>query len=335
MARILVTGGAGYVGSICCAQLRKRGHSVAVIDDLSTGHVEAVPQGCEFYRCDIGDVDRLRSILMERPFDAVFHFAAKALIPESVRNPGLFFDVNVASSIRFLECLRAAGVHRFVFSSSAAVYGNPIHTPIQEDHSKQPVNSYGATKLMLEQVLQWYSEAYRWNVTIFRYFNASGAAGALGERHEPETHVIPLLLQAANQERQIFEIYGTDYDTPDGTCVRDYVHVLDIADAHVRALNAPDGPALRVYNLGAGRSYSVRQVCDIVQQVVGRPIPTRNAGRRAGDPAVLCASPQRAIDELGWKPANSDLNEIVQSAWNWKLKYDRNDRRDRVVSTAS
>jgi len=241
MSRVLVTGGAGYVGSVCSRQLLNSGHEVVIIDDLSTGHPEAVPCGAEFHRIDCGDRTAVASVLKGRPIDAIFHFAAKALVPESVSNPGLFFDVNVASGIALLETLRDFGVRRFVFSSSAAVYGNPQSVPIREDDPKQPVNSYGETKLMFEGILRWYASAYGWTVAAFRYFNASGATQQAGENHQPETHVIPLLLEVAAGERSCFEIYGDDYETPDGSCLRDYVHVSDIAAARLTMGKGSDG----------------------------------------------------------------------------------------------
>ncbi|HEX3587296.1 MAG TPA: UDP-glucose 4-epimerase GalE, partial [Candidatus Angelobacter sp.] len=242
MANVLVTGGAGYVGSVCCAELLRAGHAVTIVDDLSTGWRDAVPAGAAFFRLDIGNQSAMQSLVSHIRFDAVFHFAAKALIPESVSNPGMFFQQNVASGINMLEVLRGAGVRNFVFSSSAAVYGTPERVPIEEDDPKKPVNSYGETKLMFERALHWYARAYGWSVTALRYFNASGAAAELGERHDPETHIIPLLLQTATGERKVFNIYGDEYDTPDGTCVRDYVHVLDIANAHICALKKLNHP---------------------------------------------------------------------------------------------
>jgi UDP-glucose 4-epimerase len=320
MVNVLVTGGAGYVGSVCCGELLRQGHSVTVVDDLSTGFRDAVPAGATFVQLDIGDRPGLLSLLNRSRFDVVFHFAAKALIPESVSNPGVFFERNVASSITMLEALRAAGIKNFVFSSSAAVYGMPQVAPIDEDSPKKPVNSYGQTKLMLEQALEWYATAYGWNVTAFRYFNAAGATPTLGERHTPETHIIPLLLEVAAGERESFAIYGTDYDTPDGTCLRDYVHVLDIAEAHICALRKMNQLGMRVFNIGLGQSYSVREILTVAGQVTGRAIPSRIAGRRPGDPAVLCANPNRLIQELSWKPVHSSLQEIIQSAWQWKLQ---------------
>lgn len=321
MARILVTGGAGYVGSVCCMQLLERGHKVTVVDDLSTGHAEAVPEGAVLHQLDIGDRTAMARVLAADRFDAVFHFAAKALIPESVANPGRFFDSNVASGIALLETVRHAGIRKFVFSSSAAVYGNPQSTPIDEDHPKHPVNSYGETKLMLERVLYWYAMAYQWTAVAFRYFNACGATAAIGEDHRPESHIIPLLLETAAGKRDFFEIYGYDYPTVDGTCLRDYVHVLDIAEAHLQALQIPSRPSFSAYNIGTGTGYSVRQVCGAVEQELGQRVAVKEGNRREGDPAILCASPQRLMRELGWRPRYSDLQTIVRTAWEWKQKH--------------
>jgi UDP-glucose 4-epimerase len=320
MANVLVTGGAGYVGSVCCAELLRQGHSVTVVDDLSTGYRDAVPSGAAFFQVDIGNQSAMQSLVSNIRFDAVFHFAAKALVPESVSNPGIFFQKNVASGIVMLEVLRAAGIRNFVFSSSAAVYGTPERVPVDEDDPKRPVNSYGETKLMFERALEWYARAYGWSVTALRYFNASGATAELGERHDPETHIIPLLLQTAAGERKVFNIYGDEYDTPDGTCVRDYVHVLDIASAHICAMQRLNEPSMRAYNIGLGRSYSVREVCTAAAEITGRRIPLRISARREGDPPVLCASPQRIMRELNWKPEHSSLREIIESAWRWKPK---------------
>ncbi|HEX4605059.1 MAG TPA: UDP-glucose 4-epimerase GalE [Candidatus Angelobacter sp.] len=320
MANILVTGGAGYVGSVCCAELLRRRHSITIVDDLSTGCREAVAAGAAFFQVDIGNQSAMQSLVSHIRFDAVFHFAARALIPESVSNPGMFFQHNVASGIAMLEVLRAAGIRNFVFSSSAAVYGTPERMPIEEDDAKHPVNSYGETKLMFERILEWYARAYGWSVTALRYFNASGATAELGERHDPETHIIPLLLQAAAGERRAFNIHGDEYDTPDGTCVRDYVHVLDIADAHIRSLQTLNHPGMRAYNIGLGASYSVREVCAAAAEVTGRAIPLRISPRREGDTAVLCASPKRIMHDLGWRPEHSSLREILESAWRWKQK---------------
>ena len=318
MASILVTGGAGYIGSSCCRQLLEKGHRVTVVDDLSTGHAEAVPSGASLHRIDIGDSDSLTAILSTSEIDAVFHFAAKALIPESVTNPGPFFDVNVARSVAMLETLRSHGVRKFVFSSTAAVYGTPTIVPIPEDHSKDPINSYGESKLVFERILQWYASAYGWSVVAFRYFNACGGASDWGERHDPETHIIPLLLQTASGRRSNFQIYGTDYETPDGTCLRDYVHVIDIAEAHALALQKMDGPGFHAYNIGTGRNYSVKEICDAAEKITKQNIRVCAGPRRTGDPSVLCASPKKLVDEFCWAPKHSELDDILEGAWAWE-----------------
>ena len=321
MGRILVTGGAGYIGSVCCRQLLDRGHEVIVIDDLSTGHAVAVPEGAVLYKLDYGDRTGLTNVLRRHRVDAVFHFAAKALIPESVSNPGVFFDVNVASGIALLETLRQFGVNKFVFSSSAAVYGSAETIPIDEEQLKNPANSYGETKLMLERVLRWYAAAYDWTVLALRYFNASGATEYAGECHTPETHIIPLLLEVASGERSYFNIYGNDYPTPDGTCVRDYVHVTDIAAAHLLALGVQGKAGFSTYNIGCGKGYSVLEVIHAAERVTGKTIEFRQSPRRAGDPGVLCASPAKLQRELNWEPRQSNLDDIIRSAWEWKLQH--------------
>jgi len=335
MAKILVTGGAGYIGSVCTRQLLELGHQVVVLDDLSTGHAESVPEEAQLYRMDYGDRGGLARMLGEHPIDTVFHFAAKALIPESVSNPGTFFDVNLASGIALLETLRKFAVRRFVFSSSAAVYGNPKSIPIDEDHGKEPINSYGESKWMFERVLRWYASAYGWAVVAFRYFNASGATGGAGENHRPETHIIPLLLETASGHRPYFEIYGNDYDTPDGTCVRDYVHVSDIAAAHILSLKGMKVGGMAAYNIGLGQGYSVREVVCAAEEITGRKIPVRIAPRRSGDPAVLCASPAKLKRELGWEPRHSELMEMIQSAWEWKNRHPLGDASQLPVTPAS
>jgi UDP-glucose 4-epimerase len=301
--------------------LLDRGFHVTIVDDLSTGYLEAVPSGAVFHQLEIGDRVALARVLAADRYDAILHFAAKALISESVSNPGTFFDSNVASGISLLETVREAGIRRFVFSSSAAVYGNPKTTPINEDHPKDPVSAYGETKLSLERALHWYATAYGWTVIAFRYFNACGATATRGEDHRPETHIIPLLLETAAGERDCFEIYGCDYPTPDGTCLRDYVHVADIAQAHILALHIQDSPGLSAYNIGTGTTYSVRQICGTVEEELGHRLVVKNGPRRPGDPAVLIASPQRLIQELGWQPRSSTLREIIRSAWEWKGKH--------------
>ena len=320
MARVLVTGGAGYVGSVCCAQLLLRGHEVEIIDNLATGHQDSVPAGAALHVIDLGDRAALSQILCKKRFDAVFHFAAKALIPESVTNPGPFFEVNVSAGIAMLEVLRQHGVRNFVFSSTAAVYGVPKATATPEDHTKEPMNSYGESKLVFEQVLKWYAAAYGWSVVACRYFNACGGTGAWGERHETETHIIPLLLQAASGRRKYFQIFGTDYPTPDGTCLRDYVHVLDIAEAHILALQRMGQSGFTALNIGTGTSHSVKEVCKVAEKITRKMIDVRQASRRAGDPPVLCASPQKLITEFGWTPKNSNLENILAGAWEWEQR---------------
>ena len=320
MSRVLVTGGAGYVGSVCCEELLRQGYDVTIVDNLSTGHRHAVPEGAEFHHLDIGNAAGMREVLGAKPFDAVFHFAAKALIPESVTNPSVFYQVNVVAATTMIDAVREAGVKRFIFSSTAAVYGNPVELPIPEEHPKAPVNSYGETKLAFERLLEWYSRAYGMSVCAFRYFNASGATLSHGEDHVPETHILPLLFEAALGEREFFTIYGSDYPTPDGTCLRDYVHVLDIAQAHILAFQTLNSPGFSVYNIGLGKSYSVRDVHVRAEQITGLKIPIRKGSSRPGDPAVLCASPKRLISELGWDPQYSDLDYIVETAWTWKTR---------------
>ena len=319
MVRVLVTGGAGYVGSVCAAELLRGGHEVIIVDDLSTGHIESVPSGAEFHKINIGDQAKFGQLVRSRRFDAVFHFAAKALIPESVTNPAAFYGTNLQAAFSMAESLRLAGVSKFVFSSTAAVYGNPSVVPIPEDHPKNPVSSYGETKLAFENLLRWYAKAYGWSVVAFRYFNACGATDVHGELHDPETHIIPLLLEAASGARSHFVVYGTDYETPDGTCLRDYVHVLDIANAHLLALRHMR-PGFQVYNIGTGISFSVADVCQTVAEVTGREVPIREGDRRPGDPAVLCASPENIKMQLGWAPVHSDLRSIIESAWAWHQK---------------
>jgi UDP-glucose 4-epimerase len=319
MSNILLTGGAGYVGSICCEELLHHGHEVVVVDNLSTGHVDAIPAGATFRQADIGDRRTIAELLWARQFDCVFHFAAKALIPESVRNPAAFFANNLVASIAFAEELRAAGIKTFVFSSTAAVYGDPLKVPISEEHRKEPVNSYGESKLAFERVLRWYASAYGWTVFAFRYFNACGATESSGERHDPETHIIPLLLQTASRRRPYFEIYGDDYPTPDGTCIRDYVHVVDIAAAHLLALQKMDESGFHAYNIGTGTGYSVREVLRAAEEVTGGALPVAIAPRRLGDPPVLVASREKLMAELGWTPRYPDLHQIIASAWDWNM----------------
>jgi UDP-glucose 4-epimerase len=304
----------------CAAELLLQGHEVEIVDNLATGHRESVPAGASLHEVDIGHRAALSDILSKKRFDAVFHFAAKASVPESVTNPGPFFDVNVARGIFMLEVLRQHGIRNFVFSSTAAIYGIPTVSPIPERHSHEPVNPYGESKLMFECVLQQYAAAYDWTVVAFRYFNACGGAADWGERHEPATHIIPLLLQAASGRREYFQIFGTDYPTPDGTCLRDYVHVLDIAQAHLLALRRMGQGGFSAYNIGTGISHSVREVCEAATKITARTIDVRTAPRRPGDPPALCANPRRLMADFGWRPRYSSLENILAGAWEWEQR---------------
>jgi len=325
--RVLVTGGAGYIGSHTVKALMDAGHEVVVFDDLSTGHKEAVERISASIPLIIGDVARpadLERALKAHEVDAVMHFAAKSLVGESMENPAKYYYNNVAGGVTLLECLRAHGVKTIIFSSTAAVYGEPEATPILEDHPLRPTSVYGRTKLMFEQMLEDYRKVYGLRYAALRYFNAAGAdpTGVIGEDHNPETHLIPIVLQTALGQREAVTIFGTDYDTPDGTCIRDYIHVTDLADAHVRALEAlAQGAPSGVYNLGNGNGFSVRQVIEAAEKVVGRPIPVKEGPRRAGDPAVLVAGSAKAKSELGWTPRYPGLEEIVRSAWEWHRSH--------------
>jgi UDP-glucose 4-epimerase len=307
--RLLVTGGAGYVGSVTAAELLRRGHEVVVIDDLSTGYADQVPPGATFVQGDIADAGPVLDGV-----DAVLHFAARSLVAESVRAPEAYWSTNVCSTRALLDAMRAAGVNRMVYSSTAATYGEPDEVPIREDAAARPTNPYGASKLAVDHMLDSEAVAHGLAAASLRYFNVAGADGELGERHDPETHLIPIVLQVVTGQRDAIDVYGEDYPTPDGTCIRDYVHVVDLADAHVRALETARPGSHRVYNLGSGSGYSVREVIDAVRRVTGHPVPARSAARRPGDPARLVASNDRAREELGWAPTRS-LDDMVADAW--------------------
>ena len=317
--RVVVTGGAGYIGSIVTEQLIQDRHDVLVIDNLSKGHRDAVAEDVRFARLELIDRDAVTDALREFRADAVVHMAASSLVGESVVEPATYYRNNVTAGLALLDAMRAASVPRLVFSSTAAVYGEPEKQPIEESDPTNPTNTYGETKLAFERALRWYGQAYDLRSISLRYFNAAGASARNGERHDPETHLIPLVLDVAARRRPEVVVFGDDYPTADGTCVRDYIHVEDLARAHVLALQALDAPgASRAYNLGCGGSgYSVRQVIESAVRVTGRPIPVRVAGRRPGDPAVLVASSNRIGRDLGWQPEHQQLDRIVASAWNW------------------
>jgi len=324
---VLVTGGAGYVGSICTEELIRAKHRVVIVDDLSTGHRKAVPEGACFVKADVADRARIRHICRRHGIDSVMHFAGATLVESSMTEPQYYFQNNVQKGLAFLETLLEQHVRCFIFSSTAAVYGEPLSAPIPEDHPTKPINAYGESKLMLETILDWYHRAYGLNSVALRYFNAAGASEQLGEDHRPETHLLPLLLEAALNTNKPFQIYGDDYPTPDRTCIRDFVHVRDIARAHIVALRALPTLGFRIYNVGHGRGYSIREVVRAVEEITGRKLTIRVGPRRPGDPAVLVASPQKLCRDLQWTPRFSDLQTIVRSAWAWKLRHHNTDGR--------
>ena len=314
-----MTGGAGYIGSVVTEELLKGGDEVVVYDSLYKGHREAVVEGAAFMKGDLLDTALLRETLAQHRVEAVVHMAADSLVGESVKEPAKYFRNNVLGGLSLLDAMRGAGVSRLVFSSTAAVYGEPAKQPIEESDPTQPTNPYGETKLAFERSLRWYDEAYGLKFVSLRYFNAAGATERSGERHDPETHLIPIVLQAAAGSRPEVTVFGADYPTPDGTCVRDYIHVVDLAQAHVLALHAlVKGHPSSIYNLGCGgEGYSVKQVIDCARRITGKEIPVRQGPRRAGDPAVLIASSARIVRELGWRPKHQQLDVIVESAWRW------------------
>ncbi len=318
---VLITGAAGYVGSVCAEVMLARGHKVIALDSLIEGHRAAVPPECDFHQCDLLDSARLEHVIRTSKIDAVMHFAAEALVEKSVREPSEFFRVNVAGGIILLDALVRNNVKRFVFSSSAAVYGEPERTPIVEDCPKSPINPYGQTKWIFENILADYGRYAGMKHVSLRYFNAAGASRDRGEAHRTESHLIPLVLETAAGQRESFEIRGQDYPTPDGTCVRDFVHILDIADAHVLALQALDRVSGEAFNVGTSRGHSIREVLETARRLTGRPIPAKPAPRRPGDPATLIASGERIRRLLEWEPRYSALESIIQSAWDWKLRY--------------
>ena len=321
-ATILVVGGAGYIGSHVNKELTRRGYRTIVLDNLATGHRDLAKWG-EFVLADMNFADQLELIFATHDIDAVMHFAAVSLVGESVTDPEKYYLNNVSGTLTLLQAMRTAGVNALIFSSTCATYGIPETIPIPEDHGQVPISPYGRAKLMVENVLADYDAAYDMRYVSLRYFNAAGADpdAECGERHDPESHLIPLVLAAAAGRRDSITIFGQDYDTPDGTCIRDYIHVLDLADAHILALEKLlDGGGSRVYNLGFGQGHSVSEVIETARRVTGRDFPVVEGARRSGDPAQLCGNASRAIGELGWQPSRSDLEYIVRTAWNWHEK---------------
>lgn len=328
MKPILVTGGAGYIGSIVSRVLLERGHEILVLDNLAEGHRSALPKGAAFVQGDVGDEALLRRLFAEYPFGGVVHMAASCLVEESVRNPEKYYQNNLTSGLVLLRVMRAFQVDKIVFSSTAAVYGEPRSLPITESHATEPLNPYGHSKRVFEEILDWQARAYGLKYVTFRYFNAAGAWEGLGEDHRPETHLIPLVLRRARvvkegkaDETEPLQIFGGDYPTRDGTCIRDYVHVRDLALAHVLALEKMDELNERIFNLGNEQGASVLEVIRTAEAVTGCQIPFRIGDRRPGDPAVLVASSRKANEVLGWQARFSALEEILRSAWEWHQRY--------------
>lgn len=322
--KILLTGGAGYIGSVVSAELIAAGHDVVILDNFSKGHREAVPRGARIVAADLGDRTALRDVVRADSFDGVMHFAAFIEAGESMSLPEKYFRNNTCNTLSLLETVLEFRVPRFVFSSTAALYGNPARVPIEEDDSLAPTNAYGESKLLVEKMLAWFHRIHGLRYASLRYFNASGAAGELGEDHHPESHLIPIILEAAQGRRANVSIFGADYPTADGTCIRDYVHVGDLAAAHLLALERLGRDAVPerlVYNLGSGRGFSVRRVIETARRVTGRPIEAMEAPRRPGDPPSLVASSEKIKRELSWQPRHTELEAIIESAWQWRLKH--------------
>lgn len=318
MKRILVTGGAGYIGSACTEHLLDRAYAVTVFDSLATGHRDAVDSRAEFIQGDLADRDLIHQVVADGHFDGIMHFAAYSLVGESMQDPGKYFRNNLGSGINLLDAAVAASVPRFVFSSTCATYGEPTQIPIPETEKQTPINPYGESKLMFEHALAWYERIFGLQYAALRYFNAAGASAHFGEDHRPETHLVPLLLQVALGRRDQILVYGDDYPTPDGTCIRDYIHILDLAQAHLLALDAPRSGS---YNLGTGHGLSVQELLTVAREVTGQPIPAQIAPRRPGDPPRLIGASACAKAELGWCPTFEDAREIVASAWRWAQRF--------------
>ncbi|MDD5727224.1 MAG: UDP-glucose 4-epimerase GalE [Victivallales bacterium] len=316
--KVLVCGGAGYIGSACTEYLLDHGHEVKVFDSLVTGHRKAVDPRAEFIEGDLGNRSLIAGVCVQGRFDAIMHFAAFSLVGESMKDPSKYFRNNLANGINLADAAVEGGVKTIVFSSTAATFGEPEESPIRETTAQNPINPYGESKLCFEKVLKWYSRIHGVKYAALRYFNAAGATGNFGEDHNPETHLIPLILQAAQGKREKIMIFGDDYATPDGTCVRDYIHILDLAQAHMLALTAPRSGH---YNLGTGNGLSVREIIETARRVTGHPIPAEIAPRRSGDPDRLIACSDLARRELDWKPQFENAYDIISSAWNWIQKY--------------
>ena len=319
--KVLVVGGAGYIGSVVAAGLIDAGHSVTVFDNMSRGHIEAVPAAARLITGDLEDRPALERLFDAGSFDAVLHFAALIEAGESMKVPERYFRNNTANTLNLLEAMLSHGVGRLVFSSTAALYGNPVRVPIEEDDVLAPTNAYGESKLLVEKMLSWFHRCHGLRYASLRYFNAAGAAGERGENHQPESHLIPRVLQVALGQSERVSIFGTDYPTPDGTCVRDYIHILDLASAHLAALDALAGRDRLVYNLGNGQGFSIHEVIEVARRVTGHPIPAVETARRPGDPAILVASSARIQRELGWRPTYANLEAIIASAWEWHQRH--------------
>jgi len=318
--KVLVVGGAGYIGSVCAELLLDAGHEVSIFDNLSEGHRAAIDPRAEFIKCDLEDRQSVERLLARRRPEAVMHFAANALVGESMQDPSKYFRNNVANGLNLLDAMVDAGVQKLIFSSTCAIFGPPERVPIDETIPARPINPYGESKLAFEKILRWYDQIHNLKFVSLRYFNAAGASARFGEDHRVETHLIPNVLKVALGEKPHVEIFGTDYETPDGTCIRDYIHIVDLAQAHILALDASKSD---FYNLGTGGGASVREVIDGCRKVTGRKIDIVEKPRRPGDPPRLIASSEKINRELGWKPQFQSLDTIIESAWNWHQKFPR------------
>lgn len=319
---ILVTGGAGYIGSHTVIKLIEEGYNPIIVDNLSTGHRKAVHSNT-FYKCDLSEIKKLKEIMIQHEIDTVMHFATSCYVGESVVNPHKYFKNNVTNTINLLEAMLEAEVKNFIFSSTASIYGQPVYTPLDEKHPKEPCNPYGTSNLFIEKIVETYEKAYGIRHIYLRYFNAAGSdyLRGVGEDHYPETHIIPLLIQVALGMKKEFRVFGQDYDTPDGTCIRDYIHVMDLADAHINAIKYLEKKGKsRAFNLGSGKGYSVKEIIKKVQQISGSTIKVKYSERRKGDPSILIASYEAAKKMLDWSPKRS-LSEIISSSWEWSKRY--------------